>query len=455
MKDLTQGNERSLILQFAVPMLIGNVFQQLHNIINAAIVGRFLGKEALAAVGASFPIVFMLVSFIIGITMGSTIIISQYYGAKDMKKVAITIDTLNIFLFFSSIIITLVGILFSGVIFRLTGLPPDVMPEAVLYINILMSGSIFMFGYNGISAVLRGLGDSKTPLVFLIISTLINIGLDFLFVLVFKWGVGGVAIATIIAQAGAFFTAVYYLNHRHEIIRFRLTNLQFDKSIFMKALKIGLPSGLQQTFVALGMITLFGIVNPYGTNAIAAFSVAGRIDSFASIPAMNFAIALSTFVGQNLGANKPERVRKGFVSTLWMTSVISITVTLILVVFAEPVMRLFTQEPEVIKIGLSYLVIVSPFYIMFSGMFVVGAIMRGAGDTMIPMLITLFALWAIRIPISYFLSHNIGINGIWWGIPIAWAIGMFFSYIYYKTGKWKSKVVVKPLRELNEKLAEQ
>ncbi len=442
MKDLTAGNERKLILQFAIPMLIGNVFQQLHNIINAAIVGRFLGKEALAAVGASFPLVFMLVSFIIGITMGSTIIISQYYGAKDMGKVKTTIDTLNVFLFFSSILITLLGIGLSGLIFRLTGLPMDVMPEAVLYINILMSGSIFMFGYNGVSAILRGLGDSKTPLVFLILSTLINIGLDFLFVLVCKWGVAGVAVATIIAQGGAFVTAMIYLNKKHEVIRFRFTNLDFDRDIFKKALKIGLPSGLQQTFVALGMITLYGIVNPYGTDAIAAFSVAGRIDTFASIPAMNFALALSTFVGQNLGANKPERVRKGFVSTLWMTSVISLSVTLLLVGFAEPVMRLFTQEPEVIKTGLSYLIIVSPFYILFSGMFVVGAIMRGAGDTLIPMVITLFALWAIRIPISYFLSHHIGINGVWWGIPIAWGIGMLFSYIYYKTGKWKTKVVV-------------
>lgn len=442
MKDLTIGNERKLILQFAIPMLIGNVFQQLHNIINAAIVGRFLGKQALAAVGASFPLVFMLVSFIIGITMGSTIIISQYYGAKDMRKVKTTIDTLNVFLFFSSLLITLLGIGLSGFIFKLTGLPMDVMPEAVLYINILMSGSIFMFGYNGVSAILRGLGDSKTPLVFLILSTLMNIGLDFLFVLVFKWGVAGVAIATIIAQGGAFITAMFYLNKRHEVIRFRFTKLDFDKTIFMKALKIGLPSGLQQTFVALGMITLYGIVNPYGTDAIAAFSVAGRIDTFASIPAMNFALALSTFVGQNLGAGKPERVRKGFVSTLWMTSIISLSVTLLLVGFAEPVMRLFTQEPEVIKTGLSYLIIVSPFYILFSGMFVVGAIMRGAGDTLIPMIITLVALWAIRIPISYFLSHHIGINGVWWGIPIAWGIGMLFSYMYYKTGKWKTKVVV-------------
>ncbi len=443
MRDLTLGNEGRVILKFAGPMLIGNVFQQLYNVINAIVVGQFIGKEALAAVGASFPIIFMLVSFIIGITMGSTIIISQYFGAGDLKRVKKSIDTLYIFLFFGSIIISILGIAFSNFIFKLTGLPDDIRPQAVLYLNIFLSGSIFFFGFNGTSAILRGLGDSKTPLVFLVISTLMNIGLDLLFVLVFKWGIAGVAISTLISQGGAFFTAIIYLNRTHDIVKFSIKNMEFDSEIFKKSVKIGLPSGLQQTFVAMGMLALFGIVNKFGTEAIAAFSVAGRIDSFASIPAMNFAAALSTFVGQNLGANKPERVRKGFAATLWMTSIFSVLVTITIYFFGSSLMRLFTNDPNIVAIGHEYLVIVSSFYILFSGMFTVGAVMRGAGDTLIPMFITLFALWLIRIPISWFLSRHIGITGVWWGIPIAWGIGMFFSYIYYKTGKWKSKVVVK------------
>ncbi|MCX6271997.1 MAG: MATE family efflux transporter [Bacteroidetes bacterium] len=453
MKDLTQGPEGKQIFQFAVPMLLGNVFQQLYNIINAVVVGRFIGKEALAAVGASFPLIFMLISFIFGITTGATIIISQYFGAKELGKVRQTIDTLYVFLFLASVIVTLAGILLSSFIFRLIDLPPDIRPDAILYLNIFLLGSVFFFGFNGTSAILRGLGDSRTPLVFLIISTVCNIGLDLLFVIVFKWGIAGVAISTILSQAGAFITAIVYLNKKHEIVKIRFKHLNFDKDIFIKSIRIGLPSGLQQTFVALGMIALFGIVNPFGTDTIAAYSVAGRIDSFATIPAMNFSIALSAFVGQNLGANKPERVRRGFTSTLWMTSVIAVTMSAVAILFGSQIMGLFTDDQNIISIGHKYLIIVSSFYIVFSAMFIVGGVMRGAGDTLIPMFITLFSLWIIRIPFSYFLSRKIGVEGIWWGIPIAWAIGLLFSYIYYKTGRWKLKVVVRhspPPEELPE-----
>jgi putative MATE family efflux protein len=454
MRDLTQGNEGRLILRFATPMLIGNVFQQLYNVINAVIVGNFLGKEALAAVGASFPLIFMLVSFIIGITMGSTIIISQYYGAKDLNKVRLAIDTLFIFLFFATILVTLIGISTSGLIFSLTDLPPDIKPQAILYFNIFIAGCIFSFGFNGVNAILRGLGDSKTPLVFLIISTITNILLDLLFVVVFKLGIGWVAFATVISQAGAFITAIIYLNKTHEVIRIVFRGLHFDKDIFRKSLKIGLPSGFQQTFVALGMLALYRIVNRFGTDTIAAYSVAARIDSFAVIPAMNFAIALTTFVGQNLGANKPERVRKGFTATMLMTSIVSVVITAIIVLFGHALMGLFTHDRNVIDIGQQYLVIVSSFYIVFSGMFVIGGVMRGAGDTLIPMFITLFSLWIIRVPFSWYLSNRIGTNGIWWGIPIAWIIGLGFSYIYYKTGRWKSKVVVEPAVVITDGLPE-
>lgn len=443
MRDLTQGPEGKQILRFATPMLLGNVFQQLYNIINAVVVGNFIGKEALAAVGASFPLIFMLISFIIGITTGATIIISQYYGAKDIEKVKLTIDTIYIFLFFASIAVTVLGIAFSSTIFSWIDLPPDVKPQAVQYLNIFLLGSVFFFGFNGTSSILRGLGDSRTPLYFLVLSTLTNIGLDLLFVLVFKWGIRGVAVSTVLSQGGAFITAILYLNQKHEIVKMAIRKLKFDRDIFRKSVRIGLPSGLQQTFVALGMLALYSIVNKFGTDTIAAYSVAGRIDSFAAIPAMNFSMALSTFVGQNIGAQKPERIRHGFKSTLIMTSIISVSVTIIIVLFGDTIMNMFTTDQNIIKIGHNYLIIVSSFYIVFSGMFVVGGVMRGAGDTLIPMFITLFSLWIIRIPASYYLSTRMGVVGIWWGIPIAWIIGMVFSYIYYKTGRWKNKGVIK------------
>jgi len=450
MKDLTVGSPGSVILRFAAPMLIGNVFQQLYNVADSIIVGRFIGKEALAAVGASFPIIFLLVSFVIGITMGSTIIISQYFGARDIQNVKRAIDTLYIVLFFTSILVGTLGIVFSGSIFNLMNLPADVLPQAKIYLIVYLTGSIFFFGYNGISAILRGLGDSKTPLYFLIISTIMNILLALLFVVVFKWGVAGAAFATVIAQAGAFISGIIYLNRTHPIINLSWRKLDFDRDIFNKSIKIGLPSGIQQTFVALGMMALMRVVNNFGTNTLAAYTAAGRIDSLAGMPAMNFGVALSTFVGQNLGAHKPERVKQGLRSTFFMASALAVATTLLVILFRHSLMRFFTDDLQVIDIGATYLVIISSFYISFSSMFVIGGVMRGAGDTLVPMFITLFSLWIIRIPLAYFLSGRIGVTGIWWAIPIAWFLGAVLSYIYYLRGNWMKKVVVKPALDLPE-----
>jgi len=443
MRDLTNGKPGKLILQFATPMLIGNVFQQLYNITDSIIVGKFLGKEALAAVGASFPLIFMLISFVIGIASGSTIIISQYFGAKDIAKVRKAIDTMYIFLFFASVFIAIIGIAFSAPIFRLIKLPEELIPHATLYMNVYLSGMIFFFGFNGTSAILRGLGDSKTPLYFLIISTLANIVFDLLFVVVFKWGIAGAAFATVLSQAGAFFTLMIYLNRTHELIRLTWRKPDWDKVIFSESIRIGLPTGFQQTFVSLGMLALLRIVNDYGTNAVAAYSVAVRIDGLASLPAMNFGQALSTYVGQNIGANKIPRVRQGLIATLNISTIVALVTSALIMIFREPLMFLFTNDLNVIAIGARYLMIVGGFYIFFSSMFVIGGVMRGAGDTLIPMFITLFALWIVRIPLAWLLSHKIGIDGIWWAIPIAWFFGMSFSLLYYLTGKWKSKSVVK------------
>ncbi len=444
MKDLTTGNESKLILQFAAPMLLGNVFQQLYNIVDSIVVGNFLGKEALAAVGASFPIIFTLISLVIGFAMGATIIIAQYFGSKQMQKVKLTIDTLYIVLFYASIVTTIIGITLAGPILRLIQLPEEIYPQARLYLIIYLSGLIFFFGFNGTSAILRGLGDSKTPLYFLIIATLANIVLDLLFVIVFKWGIAGVAVATVISQGGAFFTALIYLDRTHPVMKFSLFGLKFDKEIFWKSVRIGLPSGLQQTFVSLGLLAITWIVNLFGVNVIAAYSIAMRIDSLASLPAMNFSAALSTFVGQNIGANKIERVKAGLMATLKMTTLISIFFSVVAILFSKYLMGLFTSDQEVIAIGVKYLIIVSSFYIFFSTLFIINGVMRGAGDTLIPMFITLFALWFARIPVAWLLSHRIGETGIWWSMPIGWFIGMAMGILYYWSGRWKKKSIIRP-----------
>ncbi len=443
MKDLTEGKEGKLILNFALPMLLGNVFQQMYNVVDTIIIGRVLGKEALAAVGASFPLIFALISFVVGIAMGSTIIIAQYFGAKKMEQVKKAVDTLYIFMFFASIILIVVGITSSKYIFKLISLPDEVIPLAVDYFTIYSLGFLFFFGFQGTSAILRGLGDSRTPVYFLIISMIVNIALDLLFVIQFGWGVKGVAAATIIAQAGAFFTIVFYINKYHSFLDFSPLKMKFDREIFRKSLKIGLPSGVQNTFVAVGFLALYRIVNMFGTPTIAAYSIAMRIDSFAVLPAMNFSAAITTFTGQNIGANKIHRLSKGLKSTLKMMSVVSISITVLAVAFAGPIISLFTTDPEVIEIGKNYLYIVSPFYVIFAAMFIFMGLFRGAGDTITSMVVTIITLWIIRIPSSYLLSTKFGSIGIWWGIPVAWVIGLSISYIYYKTGKWKTKAVIK------------
>ena len=443
MKDLTTGKEGKLILHFALPMLAGNVFQQLYNVVDSIVVGRAIGKEALAAVGANFPFIFALISFVVGIAIGSTVIISQYFGAKKMEQVKRAIDTLYIFMFFAAIAITILGILFAKDIFRLIDLPADVLPEAVQYFKVYALGFIFFFGFQGTSAIMRGLGDSKTPFYFLGGSTLLNIALDLIFVLIFHWGIKGVAAATVISQAAAFFAIVFYMNRYHKFLDFHPRRMRFDKIIFRKSLKIGLPTGFQQTFVALGFMALFRIVNMFGTSTIAAYSVAIRIDSFAAMPAMNFSAALATFVGQNIGAGKMERIRKGLIATLLMANIVAVVISVLALLFAEPLMQIFTKDAGVVEIGKHYLLIVPLFYMVFATMFSINGVMRGAGDTMIPMFISIISLWFVRIPVSWFLSLKFGAIGIWWGIPVAWFVGLTLAFTYYKTGRWKAKVVVK------------
>ncbi len=444
MKELTNGNEARLILNFAMPMLLGNLFQQLYNIVDTIIVGNILGKEALAAVGASFPIVFTLISLIIGVASGGTIVIAQYFGAGDHGSVRKAIHTMYIFLTIASVVLTMVGIPLTEDIFRLIRLPEEIMPEATTYLAIYLSGLIAFFGFNATSAILRGLGDSKTPLYFLMISTFFNIGFDLLFIVVFKWGIAGAAIATVISQSGAFLTAMIYLHRNHKLIDFNLPQWKFDRRIFWQSLRIGLPTGFQHTFVSLGMMAIMAIVNTFGTNVIAGYAAAIRIDSLAILPAMNFSAALATFVGQNIGAGKSDRVRRGLIATLLMSSAVSIAVMALVIFFKYELMGMFTDDTEVIRIGGEYLVIVSSFYLLFTAMFKINGVLRGAGDTLIPMFITLTSLWIIRIPFAWFFSRSLGETGIWWSVPAGWGVGLLLSFLYYLTGRWRTKAVVQP-----------
>ncbi|MFV0376954.1 MAG: MATE family efflux transporter [Mangrovibacterium sp.] len=443
MKDFTEGSEAGLILRFSVPLVLGNIFQNLYNIVDSVIIGNFLGKEALGAVGASFPIIFTLISLVIGVGSGASTVVSQYFGAKKTEQVRKTIDTIFIFFLFSSIVITAVGIGFSRHLFLLLQLPAEMLPDAVAYLNIYLSGMFFFFGFSGISSILRGMGDAKTPLLFMIISTINNIVFDLLFVLVFKWGVEGAALATVVSQAGAFFSATWYLNKKHELINISFRKYFFDREIFKSCVRIGLPTGFQQSFIALGMMAIMGIVNTFGTNAVAAYTAAMRVDSFAKMPALTFSSALSAFVGQNLGALEERRARNGLKVTLLFSLAYSLIISLIIIFLGKYIIRIFTPDEAVIAIGQDYLLIVSSFYLLLSIMFTFTGFLRGAGATLVPMLTTLTALYLIRIPLAWFLSAHIGVNGIWWAEPAGWLIGMIILTVYYYSGKWKGKGVIK------------
>ena len=443
MKDFTVGKEAKLILHFSVPLVLGNIFQNLYSVVDSVIVGQYLGKEALGAVGASFPIIFALISMVIGLGSGASTVISQYFGAKKIEEVKRTIDTIFIFFLGASILITILGIAFSEQIFRLLGLPAAIMPQAVSYLNVYMLGMFFFFGFSGISSILRGLGDAKTPLYFMLIATVINIVLDLLFIVVFEWGIEGAAWGTIVSEGGAFVTAVIYLNRKHPIINLSFRRYVFDREIFRSCLRIGLPTGFQQSFVAFGMMAIMSIVNGFGTNAVAAYAAAIRVDSFVKLPAITFSSALSAFVGQNLGANEERRAKTGLKATLLFSTIYCIFASLLIILFGQNIMSLFSSDPEVIKIGQDYLLIVSSFYLLFSTMFAFTGFLRGAGATLIPMVATFTALYLIRIPAATFISGIIGVNGIWWGEPMGTFVGLLMLLIYYKSGKWKGKVVVK------------
>ncbi|MGL5330211.1 MAG: MATE family efflux transporter [Peptostreptococcaceae bacterium] len=442
MHDLTKGHEGKTIFLFSLPMLIGSLFQQLYNTADSIIVGRFLGKEAMAAVSGAFPIMMLLMSLLMGVGLGFSILVSQYYGAKDMDKVKLTIDTTFIFVFVSSIIITIVGLLLCNPILRMMNTPDDIIKQSSIYLTVIFAGTLFSTGYNCVCAILRGLGDSITPLYFLIIATILNIILDVIFIIKFNMNVEGVALATIIAQGVSFVCSVIYLNKKHKVLKVKFKGLKFDKDILKSGLKLGIPSALQQMLFSFGNMTLQSLVNSYGTSAMAAFGAGSKVETFISLPIMNLGAAVSTFVAQNIGANKMDRVKNGLRSSLKISTAISGFVTIIFILFSKNLIGLFNTDPDVISIGSTYLLIIGPFFIFICSSFMLTSVIKGAGDSMFALISSMISLWLVRIPGSYIFAHFFGVNGIWMGIPAGWILGGIITFVYYKKGTWKSKCAI-------------
>lgn len=440
--DLTQGPVGMTILRFAGPLLVGNILQQLYNLTDSIIVGRFVGKEALAAVSASFFIYYFVISLVIGIGSGTSVVVSQYFGAKQFDKVQQAFSSFFLFMLVAGILLSIAGIIFAEPIFRMVQTPEEVIPGAVSYFRIYIGGTFLFVTFNSIISILRGLGESVRPMLFILLSTVLNVLLDLLFIVGFGWGIEGAARATVIAQGIGMCVALYYVNERHPLLSIKKKDLLFNATIFRQELRIGLPSSGQQCAISLGLMALLGIVNSFGTNTLTAYGAAGKIDTIITQAILALSSALATFCGQNIGAGKMQRVRQGVRFALLFNLVFGFTMFTLLYFTGDRLMLAFTDDAEVIRIGHEYLIIIGSCFFVHGGLNVFNGALRGAGDTLFPMFISLFCLWLIRIPLAYCFSDWWGETGIWWAINTSLGIGLTIAAVYYRMGRWKGKSVI-------------
>ena len=428
--DLTEGKVWKVIVRFAVPLLVGNLLQQFYNITDSIIVGQFLGKEALAAVSASFFIYYFIISLVIGVGSGTTVVISQLFGAKQYQKVQLAFSSFFIFMLVGGIILSIAGIIFAEPVFRLTNTPEEVIPQAVAYFRIYIGGTFLFVTFNSIISILRGVGESVRPMLFILITTVLNIAFDLLFILVFKWGIEGAARATVVSQGIGMCIALAYVNNTHPLLSIKKQDMLFDWKLFKESLKIGLPTSVQQCAIALGLIALLGIVNSFGTNTLTAYGAAGKIDTIITQAILTLSGALAAFCGQNIGAGRLDRVKKGVQFTMYTNIALGLLTFAAVYLFGNEMMRIFTKDIDVVAIGKEYLLIIGGFFIVHGALNVYNGALRGAGDTLFPMITSLVCLWLIRIPLAYYLSSWLGRNGIWWAIGISITIGLIGTFVY-------------------------
>ena len=370
---------------------------------------------------------------------GTTVVISQLFGAKQYQKVQLAFSSFFIFMLVGGIILSIAGIIFAEPVFRLTNTPEEVIPQAVAYFRIYIGGTFLFVTFNSIISILRGVGESVRPMLFILITTVLNIAFDLLFILVFKWGIEGAARATVVSQGIGMCIALAYVNNTHPLLSIKKQDMLFDWKLFKESLKIGLPTSVQQCAIALGLIALLGIVNSFGTNTLTAYGAAGKIDTIITQAILTLSGALAAFCGQNIGAGRLDRVKKGVRFTMYTNIALGLLTFAAVYLFGNEMMRIFTKDIDVVAIGKEYLLIIGGFFIVHGALNVYNGALRGAGDTLFPMITSLVCLWLIRIPLAYYLSSWLGRNGIWWAIGISITIGLIVTFVYYKMGFWKRR----------------
>ena len=343
----------------------------------------------------------------------------------------------------AGILISITGIIFAEPLFRLSNTPEEIIPAAVSYFQIYIGGTFLFVTFNSIISILRGMGESVKPMVFILISTLLNISLDLLFILLFGWGIEGAARATVVAQGFGMCLALWYVRDKHPLLSIKKKDLVFDFRLFKDGLKIGLPTSVQQCAIAIGLLALLGIVNRFGTDTLTAYGAAGKIDTIITQAILTLSGALAAFCGQNIGAGKFDRVRNGVRFGLIVDVLLSIITFTAIFFWGANMMQAFTDDPNVIAIGKEYLLVIGGFFVIHGALNIFNGALRGAGDTFFTMLVSVRCLWLIRIPLAHYLSDIMGRSGIWWAIGLSILIGCLITGTYYRLGRWKKHSVVR------------
>ena len=440
-RDMTDGTIWKQLIFFALPLLAGNIFQQFYNTVDSVVVGNFVGADALGAVTSTMPIILTLIGLFIGLTMGASIVISQYFGAKDIENLRKSTHTAVLSGVVLSLIISAIGYLITPWLLKKMSTPESVMREAVVYLKIYSLGLSGTMLYNMGAAILRAVGDSKRPLYFLIISSVLNIILDLVFVVEFESGVAGVAYATIISQfvsGGIIFWILFNSNECHSL---RFNEMKIDKQILKRVITLGFPSGFQLALTSFSNVFVQAYINAYGAASTAGWGIYARVDAFITLPTQSMAMAITTFVGQNAGARKPERIKKGLKTSLAISTGISISIIAIIYLFTPYIVGLFNQDAQVLYYGVLFLRLNCPFDPLNVHNQVQAGALRGVGDTKTPMLIMLFSFVLFRQIYLFIISRlTDSIYFIAIGYPVGWFVCCTLMYIHIYRSGWDKKI---------------
>lgn len=443
--DLTTGSVVRRLIAFSVPMLMGSAFHTAYSVVNAAWVGNGLGADAMAAITVSFPFFFLLMAVAGGLTLASNVLVAQAYGAHDWARLKEVVQNSLTLTAITALACIAVGHLSAPAVLRGMRTPPEVLPMAVSYLRVFLWTTPFMFGMFFLASVMRGVGDSKTPLYFQAASLVLNAVLDPLLMFGYlgfpRFGLNGTAVATIIAQACAFVSVAVFIQWRNHVAAPELRRLRLDARTSLLTLKIGVPSMTQQALVSLGMLCVVSIVNRFGSRCSAAYGIAMRIDQLAFMPAMTIGAAVSTLAGQNIGAGRFDRVGEVFRWGLGVSCGLTMVAAVLAIAAPTQLIGLFTRERAVVNIGAQYLRVVGGGYLMFAIMFASNGVINGSGHTAATAVFTLISFWAVRIPLAAYLSGRLrSVDGVWYAVVISLAVGALMSLSYYLSGRWKRPI---------------